>query len=196
MSVRTLAVLALLASVHSAKAMDYSIGMTDESRFIYAKGSIEEGEARRFLRFLGAQEQWTGKTFLALDSPGGMVADALAIALLVERAKFMTSIGPGGRCASACVLIWAAGSRKFVTADGCVGVHNAFTVDDKVTARWTAATRQNVASQANGMMARWLKDHGAPANVTIKLLNTPSTNMYCLTPEDLAAWSVKIVVVP
>ena len=75
-------------------------------------------------------------------------------------------------------------------------MHNAFTVDDKVTAHWTLATRQNVASQANGMMALWLKDHGAPANVTIKLLHTPSADMYCLTPDDLAAWHVKIVDTP
>ena len=94
MIARTLAAaLIILASV-PARAMEYSLGTTDESRFIYASGSIEEGEAKRFLRFLAAQEQWTGKTFLALDSPGGMVADALALARLVERAKFLTSIGP------------------------------------------------------------------------------------------------------
>ena len=195
MRARWLALLGVILASAPARAMDYSLGDPDENRFIYATGSIEEGEALRFRRFLAAQPQWIGKTFVVLNSPGGLVADALALARFVELEKFMTGVAPSGSCSSACTLVWAAGSRKFVNPDTCIGVHNAITVKDKVTATWAKTMRDTEATQATGMMALWLKDHGAPAAVTIKLFTTPSADMYCLTPDDLAAWHAKIVVV-
>ena len=58
-------------------------------------------------------------------------------------------------CASACVLLWAAGVHKSVAPDSRVGVHMTSLSDD--------ASRTNLL--LNGMIGRDLASVGAPASV-------------------------------
>jgi hypothetical protein len=195
--IRALAAAALvLASAHAAEAMDYSTYVHDGRMAIIAKGYIERGDADRFETFLKTMPHgWLGQTgnLVFFDSPGGYVAEGLAIGAVVERHHFMT--GVGSRCTSACVLPWAAGERKYSFEGHCVGVHSAWLdeVATKAPKALAAEARKNLAGVTNLGMAEWFWDHGAPSIVTKKIFNTPPSDIYCLTDEDLAAWNVRVM---
>ena len=170
-----------------AQAMDYSIGPPSENRFLYAAGSIEEGDGQRFRAFLAALPPWKGKTILSFTSSGGVVEEAMVIAAIVEKDHFATS-AMGAQCSSACALPWAAGYRKFAIKGTCVGVHNA-TVEGLAEQSRAAAAADKITLQ----MATWVAAHGAPHHVLEEMITTPNGGLYCLSAEDLAAWGVKVV---
>ena len=69
-----------------------------------------------------------GSIVLELDSPGGEMAPARIMADLLghlsERGMAVhTDIGPGSRCLSACVLIYAAGEVRTAAATASIGLH-------------------------------------------------------------------------
>lgn len=194
----------ILASVHSAEAMDYSVDRSvDDVLVIFATGSVEKGDAERFRRFLGTMpdKRLSQPSTVLFNSPGGVVADALAIGALLERNKFMTGVRTGGRCWSACVLAWAVGRVKLANSDTCIGVHTAnanggvdgFPKKPDAPDALAKKARKELESTANLDMAVWLWDHGAPRIVTTKIFHTPAHSVYCLTSEDLVAWHVKIM---
>ena len=194
-ALRSLALLGLAWGT-SAQAMDFSLGPPDENVFIYATGEIVSGDAQRFGEFLAAlPPPGDSLTFVVFNSQGGLIDEALVIAKAVERNRILTGVAVDGQCTSACVLAWAAGARKFSHDGVCIGVHSA-NADIRAKAKAHSAdekkARRNLESTANVLMARWLFDHAAPVNVTTKLLQTPSSKVYCLTAADLAAWNVRI----
>ena len=73
-------------------------------------GTIDPGAAERFAAEIAARGEYV-KT-VALDSPGGSVADALAIGALIRAEGFTTSVAAGSLCASSCPLIFAAGKER------------------------------------------------------------------------------------
>jgi hypothetical protein len=96
----------------------------DENLYVYARGTIEEGDTDRFRLFLAGLPRWKGKVIVTFTSSGGLVNEALALAALIESRHYVTT-AMGDQCSSACVLAWAAGAQKFVVAHTCIGVHNA-----------------------------------------------------------------------
>jgi hypothetical protein len=183
---------AVLASVHSAEAMTFLTDPSDKNGqnggnlYVYAKGTIEIGDAQRFRLFLAALPPWKGDLILTLTSPGGSVTEAMAIAAIVDKRHFVTN-AMGDECASACVLAWAAGAQRFVKAKTCIGVHNA-TV--------TGVAKKSVAAAEDRWtlsMMTWVAAHGAPHNVLTQMLATSGSAMYCLTDADLAAWNVTVL---
>jgi hypothetical protein len=57
-----------------------------------------------------------------LDSPGGQLAAALEIGLIIKRRGFSTLVDHT-RCQSACALIWLAGKHRYMTSSSMLGFH-------------------------------------------------------------------------
>jgi hypothetical protein len=189
-ALRKLAAMAtVLASIQSAEAMNYLIDPSDkngENLFVYARGTIEEGDADRFRLFLAAQPRWKGSVVVTFTSPGGLVSEALALAAVIESRHYVTN-AMGDQCSSACVLAWSAGAQKFVLPKTCIGVHNA-TVAGVAKKSLAAAEDKETLT-----MMTWVAAHGAPHNVLVKMLTTPGSAVYCLTDKDLAAWNAGVL---
>jgi hypothetical protein len=84
-----------LAAVVGASAMNFSL--RDQST-VHASGPIEEGDAAKFAAL-------TGFSTLELDSPGGFVGEALAMAANMDaRGGIRTVVKAGASCASACAM--------------------------------------------------------------------------------------------
>jgi hypothetical protein len=81
-------------------------------------GSIEPGDERKFLALPLVPH---GTVYLA--SPGGTLDAAIAIGEHIHLNRYTTTAM--GKCASACALIWLAGSRKTIVPGGDVGFHQA-----------------------------------------------------------------------
>src|SRR3989442_1259589 len=60
---------------------------------------------------------------VVLNSPGGSVADAMAIGRLIRAKKFATEVEAAKYCASSCPLVFAGGIERRAGEKAVIGVH-------------------------------------------------------------------------
>jgi hypothetical protein len=128
---RTLRLVALFVGsfvivMQTAMAMDFiSKQLSDGDQFVLAKGEIVAGDAERLrvaLRSLGRNRY--GNKELALESGGGLVAEALKMVALMDQDKVSTFVLRGATCASACAqVVFLAGVHRIVAEGGKLGMH-------------------------------------------------------------------------
>ena len=82
---------------------------------IYINGEITVQTAERFEKALRQVHQHR-QLFIVLDSLGGSVSAAMRIGRLIRNTGGRTVVGSGATCASACVLVFAAGLSRVVGA--------------------------------------------------------------------------------
>lgn len=85
-------------------------------------------------------------------------------------------VAAGTICASACFVVFAAGTSKYASYSASVGVHGASDAEGRETMEAAGATV---------VMARVLKELGVPGAVLGKMVVTPPSSMVWLTPDDL-----------
>ena len=106
----------LLAAIVQAGAMNF----TWHDKFtVLASGPIERGDGEKFAalpRF----------STLELDSPGGLVGEALRIAANMDaRGGIRTLVPSGSSCASACAMaLFVSGETRIVEWGGRLGIHS------------------------------------------------------------------------
>jgi hypothetical protein len=108
----------------------WSANITHESvkgagELVIISGDIEAGDDVTF-RALSLKYP---SAVIALDSAGGAVLPAIEIGKMVRLQGYPTLVASGSVCASACALIWVAGSKRFLSADGRVGFHASYRTD-------------------------------------------------------------------
>jgi Sel1 repeat len=140
-------------------------------------GEIADGDADALEALIKSLNDG-GRLFsgVRLNSPGGSLLEAVKLAELIRRAKISTIVAIGSKCASACFVAFAAGTEKFVSYSGFVGVHGASDKLDHETVESGAATVS---------MARIVKELGVPASIIGKMVVTPPEELVWLTPDDL-----------
>lgn len=110
-------------------------------------------------------------TTLELNSPGGSVYAALSIAPVIRDAGLTTVIPAGAKCFSACAYLFFAGVVR--EAGGQLGVHQ--------------VSAANLASGqfAVGDIVAALDEFAVPAEVLVKMLQTPAEDMYVMEPAEM-----------
>src|SRR5262249_4724682 len=122
------AALSLAALTTRVEAADMSGEMKGFSGLptIWFTGNIEKGDFEKFVKWLkavpGGAKQWGG--LVAIESPGGLIMEALAIGELIRKLNW--GVVTFETCASACALIWVAGSKRGAFADSHIGFHSAY----------------------------------------------------------------------
>ncbi len=95
-------------------------------------GDIVKGDLERLQSIFGEIKRcneergfpiWSEGVFLHLDSLGGSVDDAIALGRFVRRASMITRVP--SRCHSSCVLVYAAGVKRFA-APNSIGLHRPY----------------------------------------------------------------------
>ncbi len=187
------AAMALSLAWTPASAMGYSYRLDNGLLIINATGDIDQEDYFAFFNFIATlpvnlfnmiEANDGTHVMVVFNSVGGRVGSAFRMAHLIVGNRMMTSVAPHGQCASACVIAWAAGVKKFVPNDARIAVHSA---SDDGTAG-DLATQEKLSAKMTGVMANWFRETGAPENVVRKTLKTPSKDLYWLTAADLAAW--------
>jgi hypothetical protein len=119
---------------------------------------------------------------VVLNSPGGSVADALAMGRLIRERNFATEIEPGKYCASSCPLVFAGGVERRVGDKAIIGVH-------QVAALGSAAglprDEMNVAQNISARCQRYLGDMGVSLQVWVHAMETPHDKLFVFTPDEL-----------
>ena len=161
----------LLAAVAGADAMTFTwrVHLT-----VHASGPIEEGDAARFAALPRFDT-------LELDSPGGLVGEALRMAANMDaRGGIRTLIKRGSSCASACAMaLFVSGETRIVYMGGRVGIHSCAMPDG------TQAPECNKAMAANATA------HGVPWRVIEGFGNlTKPSSILWLGAEDAECWGL------
>ena len=154
--------------VTGANAMTFTLrGST-----VYASGPVEEGDAARFA---GLPRFDT----LELDSPGGLVGEALKITANMDaRGGIRTVVKAGSSCASACAMaLFVSGDTRIVHMGGRLGIHSCYKPDG------TQFAECNEAMAANAIA------HGVPWGIIegFGKYTKPSSMMW-VGAEDAECW--------
>lgn len=161
----------LLAAMAAADAMSFS---WHDQLTVHASGPIEEGDAAKFAALPKFDT-------LELDSPGGLVGEALAMAANMDaRGSVRTVVRAGASCASACAMaLFVSGETRIVYMGGRIGIHSC------------AMPGGTQAIECNQSMAANATAHGVPWGVIEGFGNyTKPSSMLWLGAEDAECWGL------
>lgn len=150
-------------------------------------GTITPGSADAFAREI--EQRGTYVQAIRLDSPGGSVDDALAIAALVREKGFGTLVEAGSVCASSCPLILAAGETREVATEASVGVHQIYAASDDA-AQLSPAQSMSDAQMITARIARHFEAMGVSPMVWMHALETPPDRLYYLTQDQMREYGL------
>ncbi len=150
---------------------------------LYAEGTIDPGAAERFAHEIEARGEYI--KFVALNSPGGSVDDAIAMSKLIRQKAIGTKIDERALCASSCPIVFAGGVTRTAEKDAVIGVHQVFNGGiEPVSPDQAMSSAQAVTAR----VARHLDEMGIGAGLWIHALETPPDQLYYLTPEKMAEY--------
>jgi len=156
---------------------------------LQAEGSIDSGAAARLAAELEARGEYVKK--VSLNSPGGALDDAMAMAKLVRGKGLAAEVADGALCASSCPLLLAGGLTRTVGAKAAVGVHQFYAVAKTATAPDQAMSDAQVTT---ARISRHLIDMGVDPAIWLHALDTPPQALYYFSPEEMAKY--KLVTTP
>ena len=110
------------------------------------------------------------KVVVQLNSPGGLVGEAIGIAQIVRARGFAVSVAPKTRCASACALIWLSAAERYASATGQVGFHAVYRKEDHA-----------VAGSGNALVGAYFARMGVRDSVIAYITNADPREMNWLT---------------
>lgn len=146
-----------------------------------AEGSIEPGTAARLADELAKRGEYV-KT-VSLNSPGGAVEDAMAMARALRERRIGTEVADGALCASSCPLVFAGGVARKAGPKAAIGVHQFY------AAMKEDLSRDQVMSDAQATTARisrHLTEMGVDPALWLHALDTPPRALYYLSPKEMA----------
>ncbi len=150
---------------------------------LMAEGNIDVGAADRFAAEIEARGEYVET--IHLNSPGGSLEDAMAMARLVREAGYSTAVPAGALCASSCPLFLAGGVSRRVAADAAVGLHQFYAV---ANAPSEPAQAMADAQATTARISRHLSAMGVDAALWLHALDTPPQSLYYLSSDELARY--------
>lgn len=135
---------------------------------------VDEIDFRTPLAFERTLAEVPNVTALFLNSPGGSVHSALAIASRVKSLGIITAVPKESACMSACSLIFFAGQKRL--AWGKLGVHQIS----------SAGNQGNLVSGQFALadVIEAMSDYNVPSEVIAIMLRTPPEDMYVFSKEE------------
>ncbi|MFG6657410.1 hypothetical protein ACG0Z5_23625 [Scandinavium sp. M-37] len=172
----------LFTNVAYATLQFQTQALEDGTFVLIVDGAISSGDAQLFARKINSFRQ--DNTPLAevwLNSPGGVVDDALTMSLIISENHLTTAVPNRWRCVSACVLLFGAGAHRYAMPESIIGVHRiSINATDTDFARSLSLDMDKIYTEMN-----------FPENVKYKMLTTPPSDVYYLTFQDKQNISVR-----
>ncbi len=161
--------------------LDFSVREAgDSGEVLLLYGGIEPGDAQRFDAYLSSLDGLSMP--VALNSPGGVVDEALAIGRMLREREARTVVLPGMVCLSACPYILASGSERRVSRQGAVGLHQHYYEAPRLLpVFWAVEDIQ----RGQGRTMEYLIEMGIDPGVMVHALKTPPAEIYVLVENQL-----------
>jgi hypothetical protein len=148
---------------------------------LMATGTITPGISKSFAAEAERHSDYI-KT-VVLNSPGGSVADALAMGRLIRDRKFATEVEAGQSCASSCPLVFAGGVERRAGEKAAIGVHQVAAI--KSAANGAPRDDMSVAQNISARCQRYLADMGVSLQVWVHAMETPHDRLFVFRPDEL-----------
>jgi hypothetical protein len=143
------------------------------------EGPIVAGDGERLRESLNdaiAKHPDHRMRIVGLDSPGGLLSEALAMAKIVHARGLATIVPKNATCVSACVLVFAAGNQKTFAVTAHIGVHGASQANGTQDLGALAATTD---------VAKIYAAFGVPDTVIARMVITAPEDISWLSYKDL-----------
>lgn len=144
------------------------------------EGAIAPGDGARIVKLMA--EARPAPVRLVLQSPGGSVADALALGRHLRAEGIATRMLPGEYCFSACPYILAGGAARDIPDDALVGVHQHYFGENTLL---PAAFAVEDIQTGQGEVMAYLDAMGIDPLLMQHALTTPPDEIYILLPRQL-----------
>jgi hypothetical protein len=184
---------ALLAFTRIGCAMDFSITHTNafsvsgkEGQFGYVlmRGEIRPGDYDKLIGFsINNNVNFLAYNFI-LESPGGDIAEALAIGRFLKSIYAQVVVGPQfGRCASACFIILASAVDRASIA-GFIGIHRPYVEPERLRALTLAEAERE---ETNTLLdaEKYLHALKVPSAIVDEMFSKSSTDIHWLSDDEL-----------
>ena len=148
---------------------------------LMATGTITPGISEAFAAEVSRRGDYI-KT-VALNSPGGSVADALTMGRLIRERRFSTEVEAGKYCASSCPLVFAAGIERRAGDRAAIGVHQVAAISS--AANGPPRDEMSVAQNISARCQRYLADMGVNLQVWVHAMETPPDRLFVFKPDEL-----------
>lgn len=137
-------------------------------------GPIVTGDYKTLTARLSTNDELRGAFFsyIAFNSQGGDVGEAMKIANLIRHSFTSTAVEPGDACESACVLLWAGGVNRHLL--GKLGFHRITVRGDSIN---VGQAERRVGPVAKTVES-YLLDMGIPRTLVDKMNETSSSDMF------------------
>jgi hypothetical protein len=156
--------------------MQFTLGSGGE---LALTGRIVQGSAEAFAEEVEARGEYV-KT-VVIDSPGGALEDAMAMARLIRKKGFATELRDGSLCASSCPLLFSGGVKRKAGPNAAIGLHQFYAAaggpDD-------AAAALSSAQATTAKISRFLSEMGVDAALWLHALDTPPQALYYLSAQE------------
>lgn len=181
---------ALTTSLQTAAAADIKLDDFDQQRrqgYVSIHGPIARGDWEAFASIsIGIRQQFPGARIavVSLNSSGGNVLESAKLAGGITGERALTMVAPGSVCASACVLMFVAGSSKMVSSDGSIEVHRVSGPD---------GVESDISKAMTTEIAELYQRFHVPPDIIGRLVTTPPWQTYKLTNHDLAGLGATVI---
>ncbi len=170
------AVISASQSSAASLRVEYPAGHVTSTVII--EGKIDFDDGKRFADLLETlRREHRPAELVTLDSPGGLVLEALTIAEIVRRDRLDTYVAH--MCASSCFNVFAAGVKRTASREASIGVHSAFSAEGP----------NALGTVAMADYAIWC---GTPRRIVSKMVATPAPLVAWLKVADMRAMRVKL----
>jgi hypothetical protein len=152
-------------------------------------GSIDPGSFERVQAELEARGEYVKQ--VALNSPGGSVVDAVKIGALMVAGEYSTAVAKGALCASSCPLILAGGKERQASRQSAIGVHQIYAMasaGDLPAGLAGVGTAMSEAQRTTAVITRYLNTTGVDPAMWLHALETPPSQLYYLSSEELTTY--------
>jgi hypothetical protein len=148
------------------------------------EGNIDAGAASRFAAEL--EKHGEAIETLSLNSPGGSLADAMAMARQAREAGLSTRVPAGATCASSCPLLLAGGISRSVGSGAMIGLHQFYALEPTSG----PAEAMSDAQLTTAAISRYLAEMGVDPALWLHALETPPHALYFLSDEELTGYGL------
>jgi hypothetical protein len=148
---------------------------------LMATGTITPGISQSFAAEVGRHGDYIRT--VVLNSPGGSVADALAMGRLIRERKFATEVEAGKYCASSCPLMFAGGVERRAGDRAAIGVHQVAAISSATGG--PPRDEMSIAQNISARCQRYLGDMGVSPQVWVHAMETPHDKLFVFKPDEL-----------
>lgn len=138
-------------------------------------GAFGPGSYRAFLREVARARP----DIVLLESPGGVLGEALYIGDEIRRRGLNTLVAANGHCASACAVVFLSGRVKYAGSGSFIGLHAASDLEGRMDRR------------ATDLMAQYLRSVGVGPNTLKRMAATAPSRISWLSRAERKALKIR-----